>query len=50
MADFLKHGRYGYPFRLADVADGHVIYSTNREDFNLACCRIADLALREGTG
>jgi len=33
---YLKHGRYGYPFLVARGSTAHVIYSTNKEDINLA--------------
>ncbi|MBL8383811.1 MAG: exo-alpha-sialidase [Burkholderiales bacterium] len=41
---FLKHGRYGYPFLLENGDQVCVIYSTNKEDINLARFRLADLA------
>ena len=44
MPGFLKHGRYGYPFLLEAGDHGYVIYSTNKEDINLARFCLADLA------
>ncbi len=40
MPGYLKHGRYGYPFltMAGDVA--LVIYSTNKEDINIARFRL----------
>lgn len=40
MPGYLKHGRYGYPFLLALGDDALVVYSTNKEDINVARFRL----------
>ena len=37
---YLKHGRYGYPFLLALGDHAVVVYSTNKEDINVARFRL----------
>jgi len=37
---YLKHGRYGYPFLLAVGKQAVVVYSTNKEDINVARFRL----------
>jgi hypothetical protein len=37
---YLKHGRYGYPFLLAAGDTALVVYSTNKEDINVARFRL----------
>lgn len=37
---YLKHGRYGYPFLLAVGDQALVVYSTNKEDINIARFRL----------
>ena len=37
---YLKHGRYGYPFLVVIGDRATVIYSTNKEDINVARFRL----------
>lgn len=39
---YLKHGRYGYPFLLAMGENALVVYSTNKEDINIARFRLPE--------
>jgi hypothetical protein len=40
ISGYLKHGRYGYPFLTVLGDDAVVIYSTNKEDINVARFRL----------
>ena len=40
IAGYLKHGRYGYPFLLPLGEEALMIYSTNKEDINVARFRL----------